>query len=516
MRSVETPAAAPVAPRRRLPARATWVPPLAVGGLAALTFLLLRGALVDDAYITLAYARNVAFHGTWGLLSDVTSNTATSPLWVLLLSAATFVVRRPVLALGILHVAIAVALTATLRSTARRTGLPPWAGVLGAVLVGVNPLLLSSVGLESGFLVLLVALLLHTASAGRPVRFGLVAGAVVLTRMDAAVVVVVLSLLTPAVLRRLHLAVAAALAVVVPWLVWSWFFLGSALPDTVIIKTLQRSWGEYDVHNGPLLYLDVYAGHAVLAFLPVLLGGLGWCVLLGYHLRRASAPGLRAWPWLALGVAGVAHYAALSVLGVPPYHWYYAVVVATTSLVAVAAVGACWGSRERLGARPAGLGGLVAAAVVLAATGAADVRTGVPWTIAPIQTNFAHPAQYQAIAGDLTTYLRQRGGPRHVASPGEIGHLAYACDCVVDYFADPALIQPQIDQVRAGASPLLRRLLDLNYRHRDATAAPVPLAGRMLRFDPGDEPPGALLRWPITTTWLLGDSVLVLLPPDGA
>jgi len=507
-------AATAVQRRPRLPVRATWVPPLAVGVLAAVTFLLLRGALVDDAYITLAYARNVAFHGTWGLLSDVTSNTATSPLWVLLLSAVTVVVRRPVLALGILHVAIAVALTATLRATARRTGLPRWAGVLGAVVVGLNPLLLSSVGLESAFLVLLVALLLLCASAARPVAFGLVAGAVVLTRMDAAVVVVVLSLLTPAVLRRLHLAVLAALVVVVPWLVWSWFFLGSALPDTVIIKTLQKSWGEYDVSNGPLLYLDQFSTHALVAFLPVLLGGVGWCVLLGFWLRRATTPGLRVWPWLSLGVAGVAHYAALSLLGVPPYHWYYAVLIATTSLVAVAAVGACWGSRERTGTRPVGLGALVAAAVVVLATGAVDVRQGVPWTIAPIQTNFARPAQYQAIAEDLTTYLRAQGGPQHVASPGEIGHLAYACDCVVDYFADPALIQPQIQEVRATASPLLRRALDLNYRHRDATAAPVPLAGRMLRFDAGDEPP-ALLSWPVSTTWVQGRSVFVLLPPDG-
>ena len=227
--------------------------------------------------------------------------------------------------------------------------------------MGVNPLLLSSVGLESGFLVLLLSLLLLTAVRGAGLTYGLVAGAVVLTRMDAAVVVVVLTLLTPAVLRRLHVAVPAALLVVVPWMTWSWFALGSAVPDTVVIKTLQKSWEQYDVHNGMQLYVEVYGLTAVLAFLPVVLGGLGWFVLaaLGWTSRRsATAPpsGLRVWPWLAAGIAGLAHYVALSVLGVPPYHWYYAVLVALCSVVAVAALGALFRRRRAAPRRPRGGG----------------------------------------------------------------------------------------------------------------------------------------------------------------
>ncbi|NAZ78228.1 hypothetical protein GTQ99_22875, partial [Kineococcus sp. T13] len=266
------------------------VPALGVGVLAAATFALLRTALVDDAYITLAYARNLALHGTWGLLSDVESNTATSPLWVLLLAAATAVVRRPVVALGILHVLIAVALTLALTSAARRTGLPRWVGPVAAVAVGVNPLLLSSVGLESGFLVLLLALLLLAAVRGRALAYGLLAGAVVLTRMDAGVVIAVLTLLTPAVLRKLHVAVPAALLVVLPWMAWSWYSLGSAVPDTVVIKTLQEAWEQYDVHNGMQLYVEVFGLTAVLAFLPVVLGGLGWLVLAGFGWSARTAP----------------------------------------------------------------------------------------------------------------------------------------------------------------------------------------------------------------------------------
>src|SRR5687768_15148900 len=59
------------------------------GALVALAiFLVARDGLVDDAYITLSYARNVAEHLHWGMIPAEESNTATSPLNVLMLAAA--------------------------------------------------------------------------------------------------------------------------------------------------------------------------------------------------------------------------------------------------------------------------------------------------------------------------------------------------------------------------------------------------------------------------------------------
>lgn len=83
--------------------RAVW--PAAFGvGLAALIFALAHRALGDDAYITLSYARNLAFHGRWGLTEFRTSNSATSPLNVWPLAALITVVRAPVVACGLLLV----------------------------------------------------------------------------------------------------------------------------------------------------------------------------------------------------------------------------------------------------------------------------------------------------------------------------------------------------------------------------------------------------------------------------
>jgi hypothetical protein len=140
--------ARPLLPRPRVSrADAVLVAVVALAGTA--TWLLARPALVDDAYITLSYAQNVALHGTWGLLSDVPSNAATSPAWVLLLAATTVVVRDTGAALGLLHVTMVVTAALALRSAARHTGLPSWVGPVGAVLVVANPLVLSTTGLET-------------------------------------------------------------------------------------------------------------------------------------------------------------------------------------------------------------------------------------------------------------------------------------------------------------------------------------------------------------------------------
>ena len=75
-----------------------------------------------------------------------------------------------------------------------------------------------------------------------------------------------------------------------------------------------------------------------------------------------------------------------------------------------------------------------------------------------------------------------------------------------------------IDEVEAEATPLGRRLLEWNFTHRDAHAAPVPVAGELFRYDRGTEPPAArgLPTWPVTTTWDMVPSDIVLQPVGGA
>ncbi len=248
---------APAAPRS---SAAGFAAPAAAAVAASAVFLLVHDALIDDAYITMSYARNVGLHLHWGLIPDQVANSATSPLNVLLLGAATAVVRDGVVAVGVLFVGSVALAARWLHTLAAELELSRWLPALAVGLLLVNPLMLSTVGLEPYMCTALLAGLLRYGAAGRVVGFGLVAGLTVLARPDVGVVVAVVSLVLPAVRRRLLVAVAAALAVVLPWCAFSWFVLGSVVPDTLVIKAGSETWSGFEFRNGPLLYLDAAAG----------------------------------------------------------------------------------------------------------------------------------------------------------------------------------------------------------------------------------------------------------------
>ena len=45
---------------------------------------------LDDAYIHLAYAKNIFLHNVWGITSHGFTSTTSSPLWTLLITAVFF------------------------------------------------------------------------------------------------------------------------------------------------------------------------------------------------------------------------------------------------------------------------------------------------------------------------------------------------------------------------------------------------------------------------------------------
>ncbi|MGI8309380.1 hypothetical protein [Saccharopolyspora hattusasensis] len=195
--------------------------PLVVGVVSGAVFWVVHGALIDDSYITLSYARNLAFHGHWGLIGAEVSNSATAPLNVLVLAAAIEVVREPVVALGVVFVLANVALSAFLGSAARTSGFPGWIGSLGALLVAANPLVLSTVGLEMTLASALLGLLLLAGVRRRPVLFGLAAGLLALTRLDLGVFVLVVLIGLPSLWRGWWRWLLTAAAVALPWFTFS-------------------------------------------------------------------------------------------------------------------------------------------------------------------------------------------------------------------------------------------------------------------------------------------------------
>lgn len=159
-----------------------WVLPVFGAVLGALVFLVVRGSLTDDSYITLAYAKNLAEHGEWGIIPGSPANSATSPLNVLLLGALTLVTRiaggsHPVVALGILTVVCGGALGWAWQRIGQVLSLPTAAGVLGITLVLLNPFVLSAIGLEVLLIPAVLLVLTALALEGRAVWFGVAAWA---------------------------------------------------------------------------------------------------------------------------------------------------------------------------------------------------------------------------------------------------------------------------------------------------------------------------------------------------
>jgi hypothetical protein len=448
----------------------------------------------------MTYARNLAFDLHWGLIEGETANSATSPLNVLLLGAITAVVRDPVVAVGVLFVITAVVMARWLGGLAQHLALSratPW---IAAAMLLASPLLLSTVGLESYLVVAAVVGLLRYGAAGRPVAFGIVAGLAVLTRPDLAVVVVVTALGFSGIRRRLVRAALVAVAVAAPWHLWSWFVLGSAVPDTLLVKAGQGAWSGFGFGTGPLMYLDAFPVAAAVSFAPLVLGATGFLVVLAAWLagRREPVQGAAA----VAALAAVAHWVAYSALGTPPYHWYYAPLITGMSVCTALLAG------RALAARGTAEVAMAAVPVVLAvAMAATDLLHGVPWSRTAMGSNWASPAEYERIGRELPPLV----GDAAVESPGEIGTMAYYCGCViVDAFSDRGRMIDMIEDREARGGLLVRTFIRLNYLHLDRSEEPRPVA---FRLQWRENPPFDAIHWWPTRHWAEGPGRMLLLPP---
>ncbi|HEY3711991.1 MAG TPA: hypothetical protein VGL64_21630 [Amycolatopsis sp.] len=463
--------------------------PAAVAVVSAVVWLGVRGSLIDDSYITLGYARNLAEHFHWGLVGAETANSATSPLNVILLALGGTLTRvaggqvHPVAGTGIVFVAAMTAVGWAWARIARALRLPFGTAVAGTAAVLLNPFVLSATGLEVQLISAALLLLTAYALEGRAVGFGVVAGLAVLVRLDLVIFVVLLALGVGALRRRLLPLVAIALAVCLPWFVFSWFALGSAIPDTFLIKTTQGAFGEYNYGNGPVYYLDPKRRTATLvSFAPAVAGLLvllAWLGRLGVRRRGAErSEAGRFGPVGVLGLGGLAYYAAYSQLGVPPYQWYYvAPIVALTTVFVVGAGYLATLARGRAGLRGVAVtvAGLAAAVAVLPA-GYLDVQRGVPWTTPPIFGNWSTSADYARVGRAVGALV----GDATVAAPPEIGTLAYFCECtMVDTFADQGRVVPLVDARIAESGTVGGFLLRLNYHWLDRAQRPRPVDYRL-------------------------------------
>lgn len=448
----------------RVRALPLWGPAAAFGAAAAaLVFLVAHRGLIDDAYITLDYARTLAQHGQWALEPGHPANTATSPLNVLLLAGLIVASGAPVLSAGILLVAALAAAGAALSVICTRLGRSQWLAGIAVGLLAVNPLLISTIGLETYLGVALIAALGAAVLYQRPVTAGLMCGLLVLTRADlaafalAGLIAAVASAPARTRVKRFGQVAGVAATVGLPWFAASWWWLGSAIPDTLLFK-ISEVWVGNSFASGLWHYELGYPRATALSVLPAIVGLfvlIAWSALGAF--RRGGPAAVLAVVW---GLGAFLHISVYLLLWPPPYHWYYGPAIGALSMVAVLGVGVL-SPRPQQGAVTNSF--LIAVTVVFLV-----IR---PWTVMPISSNWASADEYAALAARVPAGTT-------VETFGEVGTVAYFCDCtVVDRLSDRAQVAALLQTKRPPAGTVSRTLFDWNY-YRFNAGPPVHPAYR--------------------------------------
>lgn len=474
-------------------------------------FLLIRTSIVDDAYITLSYARNFGLHLHWGLTPGHTANTATSPLNVLVQGLLTTVTRQPVVALGVLFILSHMTMAFGLLRVTRILRLPAWSALLGSALVVFNPLLNSAVGLEIALSGAVLAILLMATVEARPVLFGAFAGLLVLTRVDLVIFAIVLFLGFSRLRHAWWKIVLASIAVALPWFTWSWVVLGSAVPDTLLIKaSLSAGNPDWAFAKGPFNMFRGFPALAILSFVPAVLGvvALVCCFAAWFRNRTvvASRPGFR--PVVLLGLAGVLHYAMYSVLKAPLFHWYYSWTIISLTYLLSLSVGLFAAHAHDLAKNRWLPGQVVVAIVAVLVVGQAgyDLHHGIPWKQAAYNGNAALPAEYAAVG----IGIRPLVGGHPVRSPGEVGTIAYFCECeLLDELSDRGIAVSILKQQEQRSGAITRALLDLNFLFLDKNIEPTKVEYAVVYTK---EPPATGPYWPATGPSWIGNGYDSLVP----
>ena len=173
----------------------------------------------------------------------------------------------------------------------------------------------------------------------------------------------------------------------------------------------------------------------------------------------------------------VVHFLAYSALAVPPFHWYYVPEAAITILLGSLALGALHKASQQVPWQRRLAQAVIALAFLVPVIGMYQLLAADHFEVTemPIHTNLATQDQYRQVG----LWLKDNVGEKTVLVQGEIGALAYYCDCyLLNEFTDRSWLADGVRTVIAGHSP---------------SAALYALNFMFLRDDPGFPPYSYLL-----------------------
>ena len=256
------------------------------GSLLLLVLLAIRNRFIqDDAFISFRYADNLLRAGSlsWNVTDAVKIEGYTNFSWTMLIALLGQLGVEPIRASMVMGIVSGIGTLLVVHAIARLITQDFGFSLLAMLLLGTNFSFSSYMtgGLETQlqtFLLTLVGYCSIRAIQGSPQigRYafgaGLCAGLALLTRLDSAIVIGVLSLGTLIALRRragTRSAItwtcwlgAPLLLVVLPWLYWKYGYYGHLLPNSFYLKG--RGFGPQVLVSGVAFLVSFFASYQLL------------------------------------------------------------------------------------------------------------------------------------------------------------------------------------------------------------------------------------------------------------
>jgi hypothetical protein len=367
---------------------------------------------LDDTYIHLELAWQLATTGTWGINPGEPASASSSPLWSLLLAAAMAATGHRAVVAAVLASGCGVAAVAAADRLLRDDGASTGHGALiVAAMVLLTPVpVMAAIGMEHTLQLALALAAAHQATRSldattrAPSASGLVfLGMLCATRYEGAFLGAAWGLHLLAA-RRWRDAAAVAAATAAPIVAFG--LASTALGNAPVPNGLLMKSAPLDGRPGENLWRNLLEGAAV--YLPV---ALAWAATAARTGRRGATPGVRL----------LATTAALH-LGLASVGWYYryeawlvgwATVVAGHALLGGGRAG--WVGVPR--ARRTAIGVLGLAAALAMGSRAADA-----WRYLPSRT------QYTADAKVRLARALPKVAPQTVIALHDIGAMAWETD----------------------------------------------------------------------------------------
>ncbi len=299
--------------------------------------------MIDDAYITYSYARNLARFGQLVYHPTNPQLSTSAPLYAVLLGIGSklgFHIPALSNALGAVSIFGASVYLMLLCYRHKKR----WAGATVGLLLATSPVLWLTLGLETCFYVCLLLAAFYYYDRGQYVVTAVLTATAILTRGDGVLVAGLLSFYhlivryernhanhinqsstgrnTKFLQRRIpRNALVAFFIVLAPAVLYLTLSFGSPIPTTLQTKQGQAAIG----------FTGFYAGTSFFQGLLILLRGWLDQSLLYSLWLPVSMLGIFCirhfwWSWGVVAWA-VSHFTAYSLLGAAPYTWYYAPLV---------------------------------------------------------------------------------------------------------------------------------------------------------------------------------------------